>query len=653
MENSENRVSKNILSIDNHHQQLQTILTAIEASHDGIAIATPDGKHIYHNAALSFMLGYSIEEIKGLGIDYVYRNPQVTRVMLSQIIKGETWLGEVQMLTKNRAIIDVLLRADGVKDATGNITQIIGIHTDITDRKRSCRKLEALNKKLNAMMQSVPAGIVLVRQSDGIIIDANDSAAKMAGLSRNQLIGTPCNTHICPNDIKHCPIFNDVELPNNSEHIICTTDGRSIPVYKKVKKISIDGQSHFLESFIDISKLKQAESDRLAAETLYRTLFESSHDALMILDPPDWHYTLANQQTLKLFKVDSFEHFRSLTPWELSPRTQPDGQDSIEKAQKMIDIALQQGSHFFEWRHKKLTGQEFCSTVLLTKVRIDDKDVLQVTVRDITDQKRLETSLRESVQRFQNVVENVAVGIAVIKPDMHLSFVNQQMKSWFPKLDSECKQPCYMATRSLPQTKPCTDCPTVRTLKDGMVHEGIIEMPQGEETRNYKIVSTPLLDDNDNIIAAIEMVEDVTEKERANAALLQAKEAAEFTAKAKTEFLANMTHEIRTPMNVVIGMLELLSETDLNEEQKDMLNTVRGSAKSLLSIVSDILDFSKIKAGKLEVIREKFNLHALLDDLEKSFTLMLNEQSLELVVNIDPTLPRNYLTATHFVYDRC
>ena len=213
----------------------------------------------------------------------------------------------------------------------------------------------------------------------------------MIGDDRDEIIGQPCTRFIRSAEKDRCPIDDLCQDGDRREDVLICSSGREIPVLKRAKQVELDGHSLILESIVDISELKEAEESVRRSETKFRALFESSRDAVMILDRNG--FTNCNTATLEMFGCSRAEEFLGRNITDFSPPVQPSGRGSEAEAERLMEEALSTGSCFFEWVYRRQDGTEFPAEVMLSAVETEAGRMLQAMVRDVTRRKALEDEL--------------------------------------------------------------------------------------------------------------------------------------------------------------------------------------------------------------------------------------------------------------------
>jgi PAS domain S-box-containing protein len=391
-------------------------------------------------------------------------------------------------------------------------------------------------------------------------------------------------------------------------------------------------------------KRKKAEEDLHESERRYRTLFETSSDALMLFDREAGFFE-CNEETLKTFGLSDKDEFIAVHPSELSPPKQPNGEDSFTAANKRIAEAFEKGYNKFEWVHRRKNGQDFPAEVWLTAFPLRGKEVIQATVRDITERKRAEQSLRKSEQRYRSLVSNIPGTIYRCALDenwtMHLISDAVEKLSGYPASDFINNRVRAFADIIVPEDNERITREILKAVEEKepyeieyriMTRDGGIRwvFEKGRGIQDEKSGEVLWLDG---------AILDITERKRMEEELVQAREAAEAANRSKSEFLASMSHEIRTPMNAIIGMANLLSETSLTPEQQEYVQVFQSSGRNLLSIIDDILDISKVETGHLDLEEIDFDLIDVIERTCEIMALRAHEKALELTCHIKPDVP--------------
>lgn len=260
--------------------------------------------------------------------------------------------------------------------------------------------------------------------------------------------------------------------------------------------------------------------------------------------------------------------------------------------------------------------------------------------QDITERKRFENELLSKTALLEAQSNSTIDGLLVVNEKAQRVYLNRRLIEMFgiPNQVLADTNDTTMLNFVVGLMKdPESFVDRVRYLyeHDHETSRDEIELRDG---RTFDRYSAPVIG-NKHCFGRIWIFRDITERKFAEKELLSAKSSAETANRAKSEFLANMSHEIRTPINGILGMAELLLDTELSHAQREDLRILKSSADSLIVVINDILDFSKIEAGKLELDPIEFDLHDAVTDFVRAHSLRAQQKGLEIICHFDANVP--------------
>ncbi len=244
-------------------------------------------------------------------------------------------------------------------------------------------------------------------------------------------------------------------------------------------------------------------------------------------------------------------------------------------------------------------------------------------LRDVTDQKKIETEIRQQKRFVEALVENSPVAIVTLDRNEGIISCNPAFEHLFGYSQAEILGKNIDSLVAPDNLLSEAHHYTSKLLEGGTVHGFGKRQIKSGEAIDVEIFGVPVVVDGETL-GYIALYHNISELE-------QARRDAEAADRAKSEFLANMSHEIRTPMNGVIGMVDLTLDTPLNPEQRDFLETARDSADALLVLLNDILDFAKIEAGRLDLDLIEFDLRSTVEGVATTMAQRAESKGLEMV----------------------
>jgi PAS domain S-box-containing protein len=385
--------------------------------------------------------------------------------------------------------------------------------------------------------------------------------------------------------------------------------------------------------------LANAQEALRQSEARYRYIVETTNEGVWLTDG-EHKTTFMNRRMAQMLGCEAdmgvgrsaFEFLDEAGRASLAPR--------IER----------QGAHQVEVRYVRADGTSVWALVDATPVfdstgRYNGSLAL---VKDVTESKRAAEALAELSRRMERRERILTSTLSYISDfayiydrDGRFLFVNRPLLDlWGITLEEavgkdffDLGYPHELAAQLQQQVRE------VFETKQALTGETPYTSPSGAEGY-YEYIFSPAFGPDGSVEFVAGSTRDITERKRAEAELRTAKEAAEAANRAKSEFLANMSHEIRTPMNGVIGMTDLVLDSELTPEQRENLGIIKSSGDALLAVINDILDFSKIEAGKLELDPIDFTPRDAIGDAANTVALRAHQKGLELIVDIDAAVPQ-------------
>ena len=414
--------ASSIPSVDEARENVRLLAALDAAVKDAIISIGPDGAIRHWNAAAERIFGYTREEILGRDLHTLIAP---SRLRQAHHDASAPFQSTVATMALHETIELMAIRKSGeefpieLSLAPAEIdgrSCAVGIARDITERRRVQAALSESERRLQAVFEQAAVGMAVVG-TDGKSLRVNHRLCEILGYAADELSTLRLQDLTHPDDLAadleaRRAMVEGTQSSYSRRKRYFRKDGEMvwIQLYSAAVRGEAGQIDYFASVFEDITEATRAEAASRDNERKYRALFESSHDAIMTLEPPSWRFTDGNPAAMAMFGTKSLADFVALRPGDLSPEKQPGGRLSADVSGEMIASAMRKGSHDFEWVHRRLDGQEFPASVLLARMHWGGKQFLQATVRDLSAQKSMEIELGHA--RKLEAVGQLASGIA-------------------------------------------------------------------------------------------------------------------------------------------------------------------------------------------------------------------------------------------------
>jgi PAS domain S-box-containing protein len=410
-------------------------------------------------------------------------------------------------------------------------------------------RLQNLLKKSNLAMAIInhARDIVMIADMNFHLLYGSPSFQSAVGYSAEEIENRSLDMFFTPESvllIRHVVSEQTVSTgkPGRAQdnvhlHVVelSTRQGRTVSL--EIRLSLIQDEKGLSQAFLgvarEITEKSRMEASLRIVERKYQELFESSHDAIMILDKEGFFD--CNRKTLEIFACPRKELFSTFHPADLSPPLQPNGENSTDLANQMIDRVLEKGPHSFHWMHRRFSGELFPAEVSMSRLAMAGRWVVQAVVRDVTDRARAEEEIRKSERRFADIINFLPDATFAVDLEGRVIAWNRAMenltgtlgKDMLGKGDCEYAIPFYGKRRPLmidlllkndPETLKAFR--KVHWAEGSLYYENDEALDVGHKKRYLWSKASLIYDHNDQVIGAIQTVRDVTERKEMDLTVL-------------------------------------------------------------------------------------------------------------------------------------